>query len=154
MYSNTPSKPPKPNPLSALFRRKRQTPVSTVPPQTTPSTESSGPEDSLDRKRTKARYIEANKILQNVAKDYGHQWRNLNFDELSGDLENVSGSQFKNKIDMVLESYKNKLNNYTALGKCGHAIQCCFTAFSPLAKNMVTIAKEGCAVILHYLTYV
>jgi len=146
MPRNTHSKLQKLNPLSALFKPKNQTPSPIVPPQSAPNTKPPGTEDSLDRKQTKARYVEADKILQQAVKKCGDQWRGFNFAELIGGLENVNDSQFKNKIDMVLEAYKDKVNDRTALGKCGHAIQCCFTAFSPLAKNLLTIAKEGSAV--------
>ena len=139
------SKPQKANPLFALFKRKNQTSTS-VPPQSIPNTKPSATGDSLDTKRTKARYVEADIILQKAVKECGHQWRSLNFTEVLGELDNVNHSQFKNKIDLVLEAYKDKLKDHTTLRKCGHAIQCCFTAFGPLAKNMLAIAKQGSAV--------
>ena len=111
MPSNTPSKPQKPNRISALFKRKNQIHPSIDPQQSVPNTKPSSTEDSQDRKRTKARYVEANKILHKLVKECGDQWSGLDFVELN--VENVSDSQFKNKIDMVLEGYKNKVNDHT-----------------------------------------
>ena len=151
MHSNTHSKPQKLNRLSAFFRRKNQTPPSIVPPQSARNTRPSDTEDSLDRKRTKGQYVKANEMLQKAIKECGDQW-SFDFAELNGELENVYDTQFKFKIDLMLEAYKEKVNDHTALGKCGHAIQHFFTAFNPLAKNLFTIAKEGSAVFSIIMT--
>lgn len=146
MHTITRSKPSKPNPLSAFFKRKPQTPTSTLPSEPTSNTKPSAIQDSLDVKLTKARYLEANKILRKAVNDCGNQWGTFDFMDINRNLEYVHDSQLKNKIDMMLELYKDKVKDHRALGKCRHAIQSYFTAFSPFAKNLLKIAKESSAV--------
>jgi hypothetical protein len=126
----------------------------TPPPQTTavqtsdsiaqhslPSDEKTG-----DRQRTRTRYLDAAKLLEEAVKTYGDTWGSFDFPELTGEPENFSDSEFREKINTVMDARKHEVNDQTAWAKCRDAVQCAFTAFSPFAKNFLTIAKEGQAV--------
>jgi hypothetical protein len=143
--------------LFGFLKRKDQThSPSDLPPQATSSTstpESSVIAESPDRQRTKTRYLKAVKILQKAVKGCEDQWGSFEFTELNGELENVDDSQFKNKIDTVLATYEDKVKDRSGLSKCEYAIKCCFTAFSPLAKNLLSIANEGSSVYFVHFSH-
>ena len=132
--------------VGALFRRKDQAPPPAESPQT--SSKPSGVTESADRQRTKARYREAATLLEEAVKGRESQWGKFEFPELAGELEDFDVSDFKHNINSVLDKRRGAVKDDTAWGKCEHAIQCFFTAFSPFAKNFLRIAKEGQAVNL------
>ena len=103
--------------------------------------------ESADRQRTKARYREAAKLLEEAVKGRESQWGKFEFPELVGELEDFDVSEFKDNINSILEKRKGDVQDDTAWRKCEHAIQCFFTAFSPFAKNFLSIAKGAQAVI-------
>jgi hypothetical protein len=133
--------------LSGFFRGRDRSSAPSIAAQLTAQHQSS--DDSLDRQREKARYFQAVETLHDAVEKCGSLWKSFNFAELDGELEDVTDSQFKNKIDTALEVCKDKVKDRSALKKCGHALKCCFMAFSPFAKNVLTIAKEGSAVSPH-----
>lgn len=95
-----------------------------------------------DRERTRERYSEASQLLQDAVK--GHQkWGVFEFPEITGEPEGFNDSWFKDKINEVLKSRKEAMQKLSGWGKYEHLIQCAFTAFSPFAKNFLTIAKEA-----------
>ena len=114
------------------------------PTSTTPSVASRPPTAEVygDRERTRERYKEASKLLQDAVKRH-EKWEAFDFPELTGEPEGFNDSQFKNKINAVLQSRKQALKDLSGWKKCEHAIQCAFTAFSPFAKNFLTISKEA-----------
>lgn len=69
------------------------------------------------------------------------------------ELEDVDDSQFKIRLDSLLEANKNMVKDRTTWTKCGHTIECFFTAFSPFAKSFLMIAKEGSAVNFVHILY-
>jgi hypothetical protein len=71
------------------------------------------------------------------------KWGAFDFPELTGEPEGFNDSQFKDKINAVMQSRKQALKDLSGWKKCEHAVQCAFTAFSPFAKNFLIIAKEG-----------
>jgi hypothetical protein len=99
-----------------------------------------------DRQRTRAKYLDATKLLRETVKAYEGQWGSFDFPELKGEPENFDDSLFREKINTVMEARQNDVNDQKAWAKCRHAVQCAFTAFSPFAKTFLTIAKEGQAV--------
>ena len=124
-----------------LFKRPRRSPRAT---STTPTSATGPPilETYGDIERTRERYKEASKLLQDAVR--GHQnWRAFDFPELVGEPEGFNDSKFKDKINEVLKSRNEAMQNLSGWGKCTHLIQCVFTAFSPFAKNFLTIAKEA-----------
>lgn len=115
--------------ISVLFRRKDQTPSTSEAPQS-----SQIATESADRQRTKARYREAAKLLEEAVKGRESQWGKFKFPELVGELEDFDISEFKDNINSILEKRKGVVQDNTVWRKCEHAIQCFFTAFSPFAK--------------------
>lgn len=131
------------------FRRKDQV---FLPPPTSVSAEHQQPPtpvpshtDPPDRQRSKARYLEAITLLENAVKGREALWGAFDFPQLQGELDDLSPSQFRECINTVIER-NTALKKTTAWGKCEDALQCCFTAFAPFAKNFLIIAKEGQAV--------
>ena len=110
--------------------------------QPTPSTSHT---ESPDGQRSKARYLEALSLLEDAVKGREARWGTFDFPQLKGELDDLSPSQFKESINTVIER-NAPLKNTTTWAKCEYALQCCFTAFGPLAKNFLMIAKEGQAV--------
>jgi hypothetical protein len=99
--------------------------------------------ESGDRQRTKDRYFECLKELHQAMKDREGAWGCFEIPDLCGEPEDFNDSQFKDKINNVLDAQKNRIRDMTAWGKCRHTMQCVFTAMRPFAKNFVTIMKEG-----------
>ena len=108
--------------------------------------ETSGGE-SVDRQRTKARYAAASDILEEAVKGRGKQWATFEIPKVAEDVENFNISQFKDNLNAVIERRRTLVDNVKGWGKCEHAIQCLFTAFSPFAKNVLKIAKESQSVL-------
>jgi hypothetical protein len=134
----------------------RQERASFTPPQSPlapPILEPSATLESNDRQRTKARYVEAAKLLEEAVNGREDLWGSLDFPGLDGELDDVDDSQFKIRVDSLLESNKNRVKDRNTWAKCGHTIECFFTAFSPFAKNFLTIAKEGSAVNFVHILY-
>ena len=98
--------------------------------------------DRGDQTRTRERYLEASRFLNKTLKSLEGDWKALDFPELAGEPDNFDDSQFRDKINEAIESRKFRIENKGALAKCGHAIQCAFAAFSPFAKNFLTIAQQ------------
>jgi hypothetical protein len=82
------------------------------------------------------------------------RWGSFDFPELKSEPKDFDDSLFREKVNTVMDARKNEALDQTAWTKCRHAIQCAFTAFSPLAKHFLTITKEGQAVFAtSYLSY-
>jgi hypothetical protein len=115
------------------------------PPSQTTALQTSD-ENTGDQQRTRTRYLDATKLLEEAVQAYGDTWGSFDFPDLKGEPENFGDSQFREKINTVMDAWKYEINDQTAWAKCRGAVQCAFTAFSPFAKNFLTIAKEGQAV--------
>src|SRR5277367_2233392 len=105
-----------------------------------------------DKERTRERYKEASELLQDAVKRH-QKWGAFDFPELTGEPEGFNDSQFKDKINAVLRSRKQAMEGLPGWRKCEHAVQCAFTAFSPFAKNFLTIAKEAQQVLYGWSQY-
>jgi hypothetical protein len=145
-------KPRRRDRLASLFKRRQQTPE-TASQVASVQTAESGEQDSSfnnadsgDRQRTKTRYLEAAKLLERVVKGPGGPWGSFDFPELKGEPGDLNDRRFREKLNTRLEARKREVKDQTMWAKCGHVVQCAFTAFSPFAKNFLTIAKEGQAV--------
>jgi hypothetical protein len=130
--------------ITSMFKRKERAPrpqaESSTP--TSQTNQPNAPVESPDRQRTKARYRAAGKALEKAVKGHESQWGSFDFPELQGELKDFSNSQFKNKIEEVLQARQLPVNR-TAWGKCIHALEFVFATFSPLATNILTIANEA-----------
>lgn len=116
-----------------------------TPPTTTaiqPSQAASLSSESADTQRTKTRYFEAAKLLQESIASRGNQWGSFDLPELSGEPEDFNDSVFRDKINKVLEE-KNTIKDQSALERCKHAALRAFTVLSPFAKNFLKIVNEG-----------
>ena len=98
-----------------------------------------------DRLQVKDRYVKAATLLQEAVKTHGESF---DFPNLSGEMEEFNGSEFRDKMNMAMRGHKNAIKNQGAWGKCGDVIQCMFTALSPFAQNFLLIARDSQAVIL------
>ena len=142
-------KPRKRDRFKGLFKRKDQ-------PQQAPSPQTSGdvtkqhamPSDANtgERQRTRARYLDAAKLLGETIKMYEGQWGSFDFPELNGEPEDFDDSLFREKINAVIDARESAVMDGKAWARCKHAAQCAFAAFSPFAKHFLLIAKEGQAV--------
>ncbi len=94
-----------------------------------------------DRQRVVVRYVAATKLLEETVKGVGGIWGSLKYEELAE--PGVYDAQFRVNINKVLETRREKVKDISIWEKCRHAIHCVCTAFSPFAKNLLTIAK-GC----------
>ena len=152
--------PQKPNRLKSFFERKEHTQHS-LSSQRTPSRSSAsvvqrpGSSEAIteDRQRTISRYFDAAKLLEETVKVIGSRWGSFDFPELNGEPEDFNDSLFSEKICAVMDARKSNISNKTAWRTCRHAVQCAFTAFSPFAKNFLTIAKDPQPVILPFLCF-
>ena len=135
--------------MKLLFKRKereQQVPssqVTSIPSDVSPAYANA---DSGDRQRTRTKYLEATKLLEETVKAYEGRWGSFHYPELRGEPEDFDDSLFREKLNIVMDALKNEVNNQTAWEKCRHIVQCAFTAFSPFAKTFLTIIKEGQAV--------
>jgi len=146
--------PPRRHRISTIFRRREQTQRTASPQPTSAQTDDSlaqSPHPSSDAKtgdgqRTRTRYFDSAKLLEDAVKANDQKWGSFHFPELKGEPEDFDDSQFREKINNIMDARKNDINDETAWAKCKHAVQCAFTAFSPFAKHFLTIAKEVQAV--------
>ena len=138
--------------ITGLFKKPRNSEASQSPAsQTETETSASTVEAYGDRARALERYREATKVLEDTVKGCSKEWGVFDFPELKGEPESVDDSGFKDKIDTVLRARRDAVNDRTVLGKCGHALQRAFTAFSPFAKNFLTIASQGQSVLASWV---
>ena len=84
-------------------------------------------------------------LLEDALKGRNENWGNFEIPKLEGELENVNPKEFKEKLEGLCQSYSQKRKR-KALAQCAYAIECCFTAFSPFAKNFLSIGKEAAQV--------
>jgi len=104
-------------------------------------------DDFGDRRRVKARYKAAATLLRESIESCQSNWESFDFQELSDEPEDFNDAQFRNKINLALASKEDSIKDRTASSKCRYTVECIFTALSPFAKNFLTIAKEGQAVM-------
>jgi hypothetical protein len=129
-----------------LKRPREQKTSHRVPAPAEPVSSPSSAQPYRDRERTKERNQKASELLQDAVK--GHEkWGAFEFPDIPGEPKGFNDSKFKEKLDAVLESRNQAMKHLSGWGKCGHAIQYTFTAFSPFAKNFLTIATQGQSVV-------
>jgi hypothetical protein len=104
--------------------------------------------DYNDRQRAQRRYEEAANYLKEAMKLHkGPGTSSVDFEELSGETEHFDDAQFRNKINAMLVSRETSIKDRNGWAKFTNAIECVFTAFSPFAKNFLTVAKNAQSVI-------
>ena len=140
--------------LRSLVKRKKPKPSDSNPDspqlesiQNTQKDTHNVDEECVDRQQVKARYVQAATFLQEAVRKHQSQGKCFDFPDLSGEMEEFNDQEFRDKLSMAMNGYKESIQNQIVWGKCGQAIQCVFTALSPFAKNFLLIAREGQAVI-------
>src|SRR6266496_1583162 len=99
--------------------------------------------DYNDRQRTQVRYQEAADQLKEAIEIRKGSWGSFDFEELSDEPEHFDDEQFKNKINAVLISRKTSIKDRKGWSSFTYAVECVFTAFRPLAKNFLLVAKDA-----------
>lgn len=98
--------------------------------------------DHIDRQRAQSRYEEAANGLKEAVKCRKGPWTSFDFEALTGEPNGFDDSQFKNKINTTLTSWESSIKDRTGWSKLTYTVECVFTAFSPFAKNFLTVAKD------------
>jgi hypothetical protein len=99
-----------------------------------------------DTERARRKYLDSVKLLEEAIKSNEDTWGSFNYPELKGEPKDLDDSLFREKINAVIDARKSAVNDRNALAKCKNTVQCAFTAFSPFARNFLTIAKDVQAV--------
>jgi hypothetical protein len=104
-----------------------------------------GASEDPDTKRTLHRYEKAKQQIRESLKFCRNEWGSFIFPEVDTLSEQEELSALLNAIDKVLDrrSQKDSVMNPTKWEKCKKVVANIFTATSPFAKNLLTIAKEG-----------
>ena len=102
------------------------------------------PEDP-DAKRTLDRYEKAKQQMKEALKFRRNEWGSFDFPQLNTLSEQERRSTLLNEIDKVLDSrsQKDSVVNPTKWAKCKKVVANTFTATSPFAMNLLTIAKDS-----------
>lgn len=140
------ARPRKRDLVKALFRRTKEeeaTNAANPDPEATSigiSNRRTFADNCHDRGRSSDRFSQSCKLLQQAVKACHDHWGMLEFPELAGEPEDLNDSQFISKIEQALDYRKQRFQDQSAWGRCRSALQHAFKAFSPLAKNFLTIA--------------
>ena len=138
-------KPAKGKGLNTLFRRIKASSQKVLTPSSVPR--ALPPVDvSPDRRRTIERCQQAAKQLEDAVNGRADVWGGFDVSLLKGEPEDFNDSQFRDRVNMVLDARKDAVESRSAWAKCCRTFQCAFVAFSPFAKNFLAIAKQAQAV--------
>jgi hypothetical protein len=102
--------------------------------------------DYDDRQRAQTRYKETADRLKEAIKTRSGL-TSFDFEELTEEPDGFNDSQFKNKINAILTSREVSIKDRKGWSKFTHAVECVFTAFSPFAKNFLTVANNAQSVM-------
>jgi len=107
--------------------------------------------DSHDREETKQRFAKASQALEEALKAW-RSWKYaesgvIEFPELVGEPERFD-DEFRNKLEKIMDTRKESLADKSLWVKSGDTIVAIFTAFSPFAKNFLSVAIHAQSVRL------
>ena len=103
--------------------------------------------DYNDRQLALNRYRKAVDQLKEAIKIRKGPWDASDFEELNDEPEGFDDSQFKNKINAILISREMSIKDRKGWSKFTYAVECVFTALSPLAKNFLMATKGAQSVM-------
>jgi hypothetical protein len=102
--------------------------------------------DSHDREETKQRFEKASQALEDaltVWKSWKYAESGVTeFPELAGEPERFD-DEFRNKLEKIMDTRKAALDDKSIWTKSGDTIVAIFTAFSPFAKNFLSVAMQA-----------
>ena len=67
-----------------------------------------------DRERTRIKYLDSAKQLEEAVKSNEDTWGSFDFLELKGEPENFDDSLFRDKIHTIIDAQKNEVNDQTS----------------------------------------
>jgi hypothetical protein len=118
----------------------------------TPSPTAASPQDNQtsqevstsynDRQRAQTRYKEAASKLREAIKTCKGSCGSFDFGDFDDESEAFDDSEFKNKINSILTLRETLIKDRKGWSTLTYAVECVFTAFSPFAKNFLTVAKN------------
>ena len=109
--------------------------------------------DYNDRQLALNRYRKAVDQLKEAIKIRKGSWGSSDFEELIDEPEGFDDSQFKNKINTILISRETSIKDRKGWSKFTNAVECVFTALSPLAKNFLMATKDAQSVMPFSLVF-
>ena len=109
--------------------------------------------DYNDRQLALNRYRKAVDQLKEAIKIRKGSWGSPDFEELNDEPEGFDDSQFKNKINAILISREWSIKDRKGWSKFTNAVECVFTALSPLAKNFLMATKDAQSVMPFSLVF-
>jgi hypothetical protein len=135
--------------LASRSKRREATPPTTSPQGNQGLQSSSAANNKYnDRQLAQNRYKQATSHLKEVIKKHKGPWDSFDFDnEFSREFDD---SQFITKINEVLILREKSIKDRKGWAKFTYAVECVFTAFSPFAKNFLTVAANAQSVVPNY----
>ena len=103
--------------------------------------------DYNDRQQVEKRYNEAVNQLREAIKIRKGSWGSFDLEGIIDEPERHDDSLFKNKINAVLMSREASVKDKNGWSKFKYAVECIFTAFSPLVKNVLLATKDAQSVV-------
>jgi hypothetical protein len=108
------------------------------------------PNVSGDRKRTEKRYEKAVQQLEASLrlKFRGANWQTFEVPRFNDIIEKDPFPQIRTDIEKMLDTREESIKDQSFWSKSKNIMGNIFTATSPIAKNLLTIAKEGSSVYM------
>jgi hypothetical protein len=102
--------------------------------------------DSHDQEETKQRFVKASQSLEEALRVW-KSWKYAEsgvteFPELAGEPERFD-DEFRKKLEKIMNTRKAALDDKSIWAKSGDTIVAIFTAFSPFAKNFLSVAIQA-----------
>ena len=134
--------------LLSIFKR-RETPLLATSLSSSLDNQATQPVNNVydDRQLALNRYGEATTHLKEAIKIRKGPWSAFIFDELSDEPGALDDLQFKNKINAILLSQESLIKDKKGWSKFTDAVECVFTALSPLVKNFLSVVRDAQSVI-------
>ena len=141
----------KENKFTRLASRLKRAQISSPTTATTSSEGNPHPQtlndDYSDRDMTLKKYKTAVDQLKKAIEIRKGPWNSFDFEKLSDEPDHLDDLQFRNKINAVVISWEPSINDRKGWSKFTYAVECVFTALSPLVKNLLMASQGAQSVI-------